>query len=212
MLGPQTTQWRLDSRVVCGSASCREPTGASHITTLQQPDWPQRRWLHRLRKGAILRAVPDRIEIRQPAMIDEFRACHAVQEQAWAFPGLLVVPYSQLMTIHRNGGVLLCAFEGQQSSALYMAFLAGVPRTRSTFSPSAWVCFRPTREKGSVRSSNGHADRDLTAVWTYDPLEAPNAQLNIAKLDGIARHYERNVMGPRVKTCPPTACCWSGSY
>jgi predicted GNAT superfamily acetyltransferase len=32
-------------------------------------------------------------------------------------------------------------------------------------------------------------------AWTYDPLEAPNAYLNIAKLGGVARSYERDAYG-----------------
>jgi predicted GNAT superfamily acetyltransferase len=32
-------------------------------------------------------------------------------------------------------------------------------------------------------------------LWTYDPLEAPNARLNVAKLGGVVRQYERDIYG-----------------
>jgi predicted GNAT superfamily acetyltransferase len=32
-------------------------------------------------------------------------------------------------------------------------------------------------------------------TWTYDPLEAPNARLNLHTLGGIARTYQRNIYG-----------------
>ena len=32
-------------------------------------------------------------------------------------------------------------------------------------------------------------------TWTYDPLEGPNAYLNLHKLNGIVRVYKRNVYG-----------------
>jgi predicted GNAT superfamily acetyltransferase len=32
-------------------------------------------------------------------------------------------------------------------------------------------------------------------TWTYDPLEGPNAYLNLHKLNGIARVYKRNIYG-----------------
>lgn len=177
--------------------------GASHITTLQQPDRLHRKWLRRLRKGAILRAVPDRIEIRQPTMIDEFRACHAVQEQAWAFPELLVVPYSQLMTIHRNGGLVLCAFDGTAVVGFVYGFL-GRRAQDKVYLFSQRLGVLPSHQGKGIGARLKWAQRAWALrqgldriVWTYDPLEAPNAQLNIAKLGGIARHYERDAYGQR---------------
>jgi predicted GNAT superfamily acetyltransferase len=37
-------------------------------------------------------------------------------------------------------------------------------------------------------------DIDLI-TWTYDPLEAPNARLNLRTLGGVARVYRQNIYG-----------------
>jgi predicted GNAT superfamily acetyltransferase len=52
------------------------------------------------------------ITIRLLRSVSEFQACQQVQQQAWKFPDLLVIPYTQLVTIQHNGGVVLGAFDG----------------------------------------------------------------------------------------------------
>jgi predicted GNAT superfamily acetyltransferase len=147
--------------------------------------------------------VPDRIEIRRPTAIDEFQACHAVQQQAWTFPELLVVPYTQLMTISQHGGVVLCAFDRDQVVGFVYGFLgrrAAVP----LYLFSQRLAVLPGYQGKGIGAALKWAQRSWALeqgldliVWTYDPLEVANARLNIAKLGAGACQYERDAYGQR---------------
>jgi predicted GNAT superfamily acetyltransferase len=54
------------------------------------------------------------ITIRLLDTLDEFRACQDVQLEAWKFPDLLAIPYTQLASAQHNGGVVLGAFDGKR--------------------------------------------------------------------------------------------------
>ena len=60
--------------------------------------------------------------------VDDFRACEALQQQVWAMPdNLEVVPLHLLVTVQRNGGLLLGAFDGDD----LVGFVFGFPGVSS---------------------------------------------------------------------------------
>jgi len=145
--------------------------------------------------------MQDPIVVRPLCQPEEFRACHQVQREAWAFPDLLVIPYTQLITIQHNGGIVLGAFDGPQLVGFVFGFLGR---------DEEGMLYLFSQRKGVLPAFQGkgigerlkwaqrawaleHAlDRIL---WTYDPLETPNAYLNITKLGGTVRRYQRDIYG-----------------
>jgi predicted GNAT superfamily acetyltransferase len=135
--------------------------------------------------------------LREP---EEFRACHAVQRETWDFPDLLIVPYTQLLTIQHNGGIVLGAFDGQNLIGFVYGFLGRDEGKLYLFSQRMGVL--PAYQGRGIGERLKWAQREWALqqaleriVWTFDPLEAPNAFLNVTKLGGVVHHYLRDIYG-----------------
>jgi len=145
--------------------------------------------------------MDERISIRPLETQAEFWACHGVQKEAWAFPDLLIIPYTQLIAISHNGGVVLGAFHGVQLVGFVFGFLGrqdGNPlylfSQRMGVLPEYQGQGIGERLKWTQRA--WALERGLERIlWTYDPLETPNAYLNVAKLGVVVRGYERDIYG-----------------
>lgn len=141
------------------------------------------------------------IAIRPLQTLDEFRACHGVQKEAWGFPDLLIIPYTQLVSAHHHGGVVLGAFDGTALVGFVYGYLA-----RQGQGP----LYLFSQRMGVLSTYQGQGigerlkwaqrawalDHQLERIiWTFDPLESPNAWLNITRLGGIGRQYLRDIYG-----------------
>lgn len=118
----------------------------------------------------------------------------------WGFDPRDAVPFSQLHTAHHWGGQVLLAVEddriigfsygfgGQQYGrpALLSHMLAVLPEYRGRDLGAALKV-----AQGRWAREHGY---DLV-TWTYDPLEAVNANLNINRLGGVVRQYLINHYG-----------------
>ena len=141
------------------------------------------------------------VTIRSLETLDEVRACEELQRQAWAMPDdLEVVPLHLLVTVQRNGGLLLGAFDG----ASLVGCVFGFPGLTVEGRPkhcSHMMAVAPAYQSLGVGYQLKLAQRaqaqgfDLIA-WTYDPLESRNAYLNLHKLGGVCRRYIRDYYGP----------------
>ncbi|MGD2206087.1 MAG: GNAT family N-acetyltransferase [Anaerolineae bacterium] len=141
------------------------------------------------------------ITIRLLESVDEFQACHQVQKVAWQFPDLLIIPYTQIITVQQNGGAVLGAFDGAELIGFVFGYL-GRQRTRPLYLFSQRMGVLPAYQGKGIGERLKWAQRAWAVeqgldrvLWTYDPLESPNAWLNITKLGGLARHYERDIYG-----------------
>ena len=150
---------------------------------------------------AILALMQDQIVVRTLCTLEEVRACHAVQRGAWAFPDLLIIPYTQLLTIQHNGGVVLGAFDGTELVGFVFGFLGRWERG-SLYLYSQRMGMLPAYQGRGIGERLKWAQRDWALeheldciAWTFDPLESPNATLNITKLGGIVRQYRRDIYG-----------------
>lgn len=140
------------------------------------------------------------IRIRSAESHADLHACVDLQIRVWGFEPREAVPFNQLHAAHQWGGQVLVAeddgrvvgfcygFGGRQygEPALLSHMLAVLPeyRGRDLGARLKLAQARWAREAGY---------RLIT--WTYDPLEAVNASLNIARLGGIARQYLVNHYG-----------------
>ncbi|MBI3961948.1 MAG: GNAT family N-acetyltransferase [Deinococcus sp.] len=118
----------------------------------------------------------------------------------WGFSERQVTPYHVLITAAKNGGVLLGAFAGHQ----LVGFVFGFPgyQGQKVYHCSHKLAVRRDYRHLGVGLELKLAQRqrlldiglDL-ATWTYDPLEAINARLNLTRLGGIGRQYLVNLYG-----------------
>jgi predicted GNAT superfamily acetyltransferase len=145
--------------------------------------------------------MDERITIRLVATQAEFLACHAVQQAAWNFPDLMVVPYTQLLTLQDQGGLVLGAFDGPDLVGFVYGFL-GRRGAGPVYLFSQRLAVAPGHRGRGIGAMLKWAQRSWAlehelrrVVWTYDPLLPVNAHLNIANLGGIVREYRRDVFG-----------------
>ncbi|HEY3367976.1 MAG TPA: GNAT family N-acetyltransferase [Symbiobacteriaceae bacterium] len=147
--------------------------------------------------------MPDRILIRlleTPA--DHFRL-QAAQEAIWG-PGAFVVA-DQTLSACKFGGIALGAFHEDDMAG----FCYGWPAYKDG---EVWLhshllgvlpAYRNQGLGARLKQAQGEAALRLgyrRMTWTYDPLEAPNARLNIAKLGGTVREYLVDCYGPLTDT------------
>jgi predicted GNAT superfamily acetyltransferase len=141
------------------------------------------------------------IAIRLLETLEEFQACHDVQKAAWEFPDSLIIPYTQLVTFQHNGGVVLGAFDGRRLVGFVCGYL-GRQGQGPIYLFSQRMGTLPAYQGRGIGEQLKWAQRTWALaqglariLWTYDPLEAPNAWLNIVKLGGIVHQYERDIYG-----------------
>ncbi len=141
------------------------------------------------------------LQIRPAQSLEELHACVDLQMAVWGFPARDVVPFHQLHTAHQWGGLVLVAvdagrvvgfcygFGGRQYGrpALLSHMLAVLPEYRGRD-----LGARLKLAQAEWALANGY---DLI-TWTYDPLQAVNANLNINRLGGVVRRYLVDHYGP----------------
>ncbi|WP_298401529.1 hypothetical protein [uncultured Chloroflexus sp.] len=140
------------------------------------------------------------ITIRPVATYAEYQACEQLQQLVWGDE--FVVPLNLLVTVQRNGGLVLGAFAGDELVGFVFGFLARTADGRLKHA-SHMAAVRPDLRDARIGERLKRAQREFALAqdlelmtWTYDPLLARNAHLNIHKLGAICRTYLRNVYGP----------------
>lgn len=148
--------------------------------------------------------------IRPFADVADHDQCETIQAIVWGRP--FVVPANMTITLQRHGGVALGAFDthgapdgANKMIGFVVGFVSpthhdGANRGLSHHSHIAAVL--PEWQGQGIGEALKRAQRDAVLAqginlitWTFDPLEAKNARLNIAKLGGICRTYIRNAYG-----------------
>ncbi|NTU80892.1 MAG: hypothetical protein HGA45_16180 [Chloroflexales bacterium] len=144
------------------------------------------------------------IEIRPVTGYHEYLACEELQRVVWGQFG--AVPHHMLLTVQKNGGICLGAFDIAAPGAPLVGFVFGFlgraedGRIKHT---SHMAAVLPGYRDARVGESLKWAQRDHALAqglelmtWTFDPLISRNANLNIAKLGAVCRTYVRNIYGP----------------
>ena len=143
----------------------------------------------------------DQITIRPLETRAEYDACVALQRDTWGGDFLDVVPVTILMVSQQVGGVASGAFD---TDGRLLGFVFGVSGVRDgvTAHWSDMLAVRPeVRERGLGRRLKLHQRERLLAVgierayWTFDPLVARNARLNLTTLGASPVEYVSNMYG-----------------
>jgi len=140
--------------------------------------------------------------IRDLTTYDEFLQVREVQRACWGFGSDEGLYPPILLTASQNGGVVLGAFDGDKLVGYLFGFL-GLHENRGPLKLCSQTMGVLAEYRGrGIAESLKWAQRDRAlklglklVTWTYDPLEGPNAYLNLHKLNGIAHAYKRDVYG-----------------
>lgn len=147
------------------------------------------------------------IQIRLIQNHEEYRAVEQVQREVWNLLDVDIVPDHLLLTIQKNGGLVLGAFDvppGQVTGPL-IGFVFGFPgllpdgRVKHC---SHMAGVAPAYQNQNVGYRLKLAQREWVLAqglelitWTFDPLESRNGYLNFHKLGVVCRTYMRDVYG-----------------
>ena len=140
----------------------------------------------------------DRLELRLLSSLEDYTACVRLQRTTWGPNYTDIVPASLLKVSHAVGGIVAGAFcDGQLLGFVYG--LAGVRHGR----PIHWshmLAVDPEYRNHGVGRRLKQYQRALlfesgaeVAYWTFDPLQARNAHLNLNRLRAKPREYVVNM-------------------
>jgi predicted GNAT superfamily acetyltransferase len=145
------------------------------------------------------------ITIRPFQTLDEYAAAEQLQAEVWGMTGgVEVVPTHLLLTAQMHGGLVLGAFDDAAGERLvgFVFGFAGLLPDGSVKHCSHMAAVAPDCRDRHIgyRLKLAQRERVLAQgirliVWTYDPLEPRNANLNLHKLGGVVRKYYRNLYG-----------------
>jgi predicted GNAT superfamily acetyltransferase len=137
---------------------------------------------------------------------DEYLAAEQLQLVVWQMPDWRdVVPANLLITAHKNGGILLGAFDATNRLIGFVFSFPGIAEQhgqRILKQCSHMLAVLPEFQGQKIGERLKFAQRQVALdqhipliTWTYDPLLALNANLNLVRLGAIARQYLVNAYG-----------------
>ncbi|MCK4908324.1 MAG: hypothetical protein KAS70_00365 [Planctomycetes bacterium] len=140
------------------------------------------------------------INIRKIKSIKEYHDCETMQQKVWQFTSREIIPLNELLTIQKNGGLVLGAFKKKQLigflfgfPGLYQGHLTHCSRMLAVL-PAARNTDIGRRLKLAQRRFALKQGNNLIS-WTFDPLQSLNAYFNLVKLGVIIKKYEVNLYG-----------------
>lgn len=141
------------------------------------------------------------IEIRDLSTYDEFLQVQELHQIIWGLPEGAGLYPPMLNTAAHNGGIVLGAFDGEKMVGFGFGFL-GMHQNQIIKLCSQTVGILPLYRGRGIGTRIKWAQRERALVngislitWTFDPLEARNAFLNLHKLGGICKDYKTNIYG-----------------
>lgn len=138
--------------------------------------------------------------IRNLAGMDDMKQCEAIQREVWGFIELDIVPAGLMAVMGHYGAVNAGAFVGRRMAG----FVCGFPGfgDGEPFHHSHMLAVRPEYQGLGIGLALKWAQADRVLAqgirhvnWTFDPLQARNANLNINHLGCVSSVYRLNVYG-----------------
>jgi predicted GNAT superfamily acetyltransferase len=147
------------------------------------------------------------VRIRPVETVPEYRACQELQRRAWGIvEDGYVVPVATMISVQHAGGLVLGAFvpgeDGERLAGFAFGYLGRVRGRWALYSQLAAV--DDTLRDLGIGGKLKHAQRawakqqGLSLVaWTFDPMQAGNANFNLHRLGAFCRTYYRDYFGER---------------
>jgi predicted GNAT superfamily acetyltransferase len=144
------------------------------------------------------------IEIRSLTTQSEYQAFMALERQVWQ--GINPVPDDVLLTVQKNGGLVLGAFAqapgGEEEMVGLLFGFLGMTSDGKVKHCSHIVGVHPEYRDHRVGSQLKRVQRERVLAqgidlitWTYDPLQSRNAYMNLHKLGAVCNTYLPNLYG-----------------
>jgi chorismate synthase len=140
------------------------------------------------------------VRLRELETLDDLEAVVRLQRDVWGELDASV-PLWLLATVGKTGGILLGA---EDDARAIVAFVLSVPGIRygRTMQWSHMLAVAPAARgqalglRLKLAQRQRTLDRGLDLIeWTFDPLMAANAHLNVRRLGAVVEHYLENVYG-----------------
>jgi predicted GNAT superfamily acetyltransferase len=140
------------------------------------------------------------MEIRKLSAFQEYEDCVELQRLVWEFSDRDLMPARYLKVTQIYGGSVLGAFENNRLIAFAFA-QPSIHQGRLAWHSNILAVHPDSRNRGigealkleQRKDALGHGIDLIT--WTYDPLQARNAYLNLNKLGVIVRNYICDLYG-----------------
>jgi len=149
----------------------------------------------------LMPSVPDGITFRRLESLAEYQECVAIQEETWGSGFHELVPTAILMVAQKLGGVCAGAFAPDGRMLGFVFGMTGL-RDGSIVHWSDMLAVRAEARGAGLGERLKHYQRELvravgaeTMYWTFDPLVARNAQLNLVRLGARVAEYVPNMYG-----------------
>ncbi len=146
-----------------------------------------------------------KIEIREAETVAELTECVALQKKVFKLPDLEISPVRHLIVTKNAGGFTLAAL----ADGKIVGFVLSVPmfagEKRAFYSHMMAVDDNFQNHGIGAKLKWAQRARSLAAhvtlvVWTFQPVQARNAFLNLEKLGAEIRHYKPNFYGTDYST------------
>jgi predicted GNAT superfamily acetyltransferase len=144
---------------------------------------------------------PDAFEVRPLTTQQELAACVELQRLTWGEDFEEVVPRTVLKVSQRVGGVAAGAFAPDGVLLGFVFGMTGVERGRIVHWSDMLAVRSEARNLGIGQRLKEYQRAEARAVgaeviyWTYDPLVARNAYLNLVKLGARVDEYVEDMYG-----------------
>ena len=130
----------------------------------------------------------------------EHHEIEEIQQEAWGFSDLDIVPAATLIATQHAGGIVLGAFERGLMIGFAYAFPAFEEGRTSMHSHMLAVLTEYRNFQTGFYLKLAQRERALEMglreiTWTFDPLQSLNAHLNFSKLGVVSRRYLVNFYG-----------------
>lgn len=146
-------------------------------------------------------AFPNGVTLRRVASLAEYQECVAIQEETWGDDFRERVPAAILMVSQKLGGVCAAAFAPDGKMLGFVFGLTG-PKDGTIAHWSDLLAVRTEARGAHVGERLKHFQRELAHAtgatvmyWTFDPLVARNAHLNLVRLGARVAEYKVNMYG-----------------
>jgi len=145
--------------------------------------------------------MPDGITYRRVETLAEYQQCVALEEAIWGVGFRELVPSAILMVAQKVGGVCAGAFAPDGRLLGFVFGMTGL-RHGELVHWSDMLAVRPEARGAQVGQRLKELQRALcleigirTMYWTFDPIVARNAHLNLVRLGARAAEYVENLYG-----------------
>ena len=143
------------------------------------------------------------VGIRRAQGLADYQACVELQKDVWRFTESEdIAAFPILMIANRSGGSVLVA---QDASGRFVGFSFALPGWRPDGKRIWWSHMTAVAEEYRARETGLRLKlkqreealkEGIDEInWTFDPLQAVNANFNVHRLGVVVRTYEENIYG-----------------